>query len=59
MFPWNYGFAWDKGHILFLGVFYTVVLVVLSTLLIAAWRTLRDFRRNSTASIVWHVNFAE
>ncbi len=59
MFPWNYGFAWDKGHIIFLGVFYTVVLVVLTTLLIAAWRTLRDFRRNRAASIVWHENFED
>jgi glycine cleavage system H lipoate-binding protein len=59
MFPWNYGFAWDKGHIIFLGVFYTVVLVVLTTLLLAAWRTLRDFRRNRASSIVWHENFED
>ena len=59
MFPWNYGFAWDKGHIIFLGVFYAVVLVVISTLLVAAWRTLRDFRRNRAASIVWHENFED
>jgi len=59
MFPWNYGFAWDKGHIIFLGVFYTIVLVVLATLLVAAWRTLRDFRRNRAASIVWHENFED
>jgi len=59
MFPWNYSFAWDKGHIIFLGVFYTIVLIVLTTLLVAAWRTLRDFRRNRETSIMWHENFED
>ena len=25
MFPWNYGFEWNTGHIVFLGAFYTVL----------------------------------
>lgn len=57
MFPWNYGFALDKGHIIFLGLFYTVVLVVLSTLAMVAWRTYRAFREKRAAGIVWHSNF--
>jgi glycine cleavage system H lipoate-binding protein len=59
MFPWIYGFGWDKGHIIFLGVFYTIVLLVLATLLVVAWRTLWDFRRSRAASIVWHENFED
>jgi hypothetical protein len=59
MFPWNYGFVLDKGHIIFLGVFYTVVLVVIGTLLVAALRTLRDMRRNRASSLVWHADFEE
>jgi len=59
MFPWNYGFVWDKGHIIFLGVFYTIVLVVLATLLVAAWRTLRDLRANRGPAITWHEDFED
>lgn len=59
MFPWNYGFVLDKGHIIFLGLFYLVVLTVLSTLAIAAWRTYRAFREKRAAAIVWHENFED
>ena len=35
MFPWNYGFHWSAGTIIFLGAFYTVLVVVATTLLSA------------------------
>ena len=41
MFPWNYGFHWSAGTIIFLGAFYTVLVVVATTLLSAAWRSRR------------------
>lgn len=59
MFPWNYGFAWDAGHSIFLGLFYAVVLVVFSTLALAAWRTYRAYFEKRAAAIVWHANFED
>lgn len=59
MFPWNYGFKLDTGHVIFLGLFYTVLLVILSTLRVAVWRTLRDFRKNRAAAIAWNANFED
>ncbi|MHB0968526.1 MAG: hypothetical protein ACYC7A_09130 [Thermoanaerobaculia bacterium] len=45
MFPGIYEFTWDAGHIIFLGAFYTVLLIVLSTITIALFRALRIFRK--------------
>jgi glycine cleavage system H lipoate-binding protein len=59
MFPWNYGFVLDRGHIIFLGLFYLVVLTVLSTLATALWRTWRAYKDKRAAAIVWHENFAD
>jgi len=59
MFPWNYGFVLDRGHIIFLGLFYLVVLTVLSTLAAVLWRTWRAYREKRTASIAWLENFAD
>jgi len=59
MFPWNYGFRLDTGHIIFLGLFYTVLLVILNTLRVAVSRTLRDYRKRRTAAIAWHTNFED
>ena len=36
MLPWNYGFHWSTGSIIFLGAFYTVLVVVLTTVITAA-----------------------
>ena len=59
MFPWSYGFKLDAGHIIFLGVFYAVVLTVVITLMLAAWRSWLRFRSNSAAQIIWHGNFED
>jgi glycine cleavage system H lipoate-binding protein len=59
MLPWNYGFAWDAGHIIFLGVFYLVLLTAFVTLLRAALRTWRDFREGRAAQVMWHANFED
>ncbi len=59
MLPTAYEFHWDLGHVIFLGVFYSVLTVVFSTLAIAAWRSLRDQRRRRAADIAWHESFAD
>ena len=38
MFPWNYGFHWNPAHVIFLGAFYTVLVVVATTLVCGALR---------------------
>jgi glycine cleavage system H protein len=57
MFPWNYGFEWNTGHVIFLGAFYTVLVVVATTVLSALWRARRDLRMNRADDIRWHSDF--
>lgn len=59
MFPWTHGFVLDRGHLIFLGLFYLVVLTVLSTLVTVAWRTYRAYRDKRAAAIAWHANFED
>jgi len=57
MFPWNYGFHWTAGTIIFLGAFYTVLTIVFATLGRAAWRSWRDMRLEKAESIRWISDF--
>jgi glycine cleavage system H lipoate-binding protein len=57
MLPWNYGFTWNLGHILFLGAFYTVLAIVATTVATAAWRSRRSLQARETAAIRWHADF--
>jgi hypothetical protein len=59
MFPWTHDFTWDAGHVIFLGVFYSVVLVIAGTLATAAFRAIRDFRQNRQGAIQWHAEFED
>jgi hypothetical protein len=59
MFPWNYGFAWDAGHIVFLGAFYSVLLVVTATVGMALTRAAIDFKKRRASAIVWRAAFEE
>ncbi|HEY1339322.1 MAG TPA: hypothetical protein VGF59_17535, partial [Bryobacteraceae bacterium] len=43
--------------VIFLGAFYTVVVVVATTVLSAAWRSRRDLRAQEAESIRWHSDF--
>jgi glycine cleavage system H lipoate-binding protein len=57
MLPWNYGFAWNLGHILFLGAFYTVLVIVATTVVAALWRSRRSLREHQADDIRWHSDF--
>jgi glycine cleavage system H lipoate-binding protein len=59
MFPWNYGFHWSVATIIFLGAFYTVLVIVATTVLSAAWRGRRALRREPLDAIRWHSDFHE
>jgi len=57
MLPWNYGFSWDAGHIIFLGAFYTVLVVMATTVISAALRSRRSLRGDEAEKIRWHSDF--
>src|SRR5215831_7164984 len=57
MFPWNYGFHFGIASYIFLGAFYTVVVVVVTTVLNALWRAHRDLGKGKVEDIRWHSDF--
>ncbi len=57
MFPGIDGFEWTPGHLIFLGIFYTVVAVVFLTLALAAVRAWRSYRANRAEAIRWQADF--
>lgn len=59
MFPWMHDFTWDAGHVIFLGAFYLVVLIIAGTVTTAVVRSIRDFRQNRQGSIQWHAEFED
>lgn len=59
MLPGIYEFAWDEGHIIFLGIFYSVVIVVLTTVVIALLRAIRHARTRNAELALWHADFED
>jgi len=59
MFPWNYGFHFGAASYIFLGAFYTVLIVVATTLLNALWRSSRDLTKGKVDDIRWHSDFQD
>jgi hypothetical protein len=57
MFPWNYGFHWNAGHVVFLGAFYSVLAVVAATVMAAVRRARRDLAAARVEEIGWHSDF--
>ena len=57
MFPWVYGFSWDAGNVIFLGIFFMVIVVITGTFALAAVRAYRDQRMRKHESIKWHQDF--
>ncbi|MEO8597916.1 MAG: glycine cleavage system protein H [Candidatus Solibacter sp.] len=57
MFPWNYGFHPGPGTFIFLGAFYIVLVVVVTTLLNALWRSRGDLSEGNVEKIRWHSDF--
>ena len=46
MFPTAFEFRWDAGHMIFFGVFYSVVIVVLTSLLFVTAKSVSEVYRN-------------
>src|SRR5512142_207030 len=57
MLPWNYGFHWNTGTIVFIGAFYSVLCVVAGTVLKAAARSWRALRAEKAEHVRWHSEF--
>jgi hypothetical protein len=59
MFPGVDGFRWDAGHVVFLGAFFGVLLVVLTTLLRIGLRSLRDAMPARVERLRWRADFSD
>ncbi|MGO9482042.1 MAG: glycine cleavage system protein H [Candidatus Kryptoniota bacterium] len=59
MFPWVFGFTWQAGHLIFLGIFYSVAAVIFTTFIAAAKRSVRTIKSGGVDEISWHDDFAE
>ncbi len=57
MIPGLYEFHWDAGHIIFLGVFYSVVLLLLGLVVRSALRAAQDMRSGRAEAIRWSGDF--
>ncbi len=53
MFPWVYGFTWDAGNFIFLGIFFTVAAVIAGTLTLASVRAYKDHLLKKHETIRW------
>jgi glycine cleavage system H lipoate-binding protein len=59
MFPNDYAFHFSPVHLVFLGIFFTVAMLVAAYLLTAAFRTARALRQNRYEAIRWHEDFED
>jgi glycine cleavage system H lipoate-binding protein len=59
MFPWVHGFHWDAGHLIFLGLFFSVVMVIFCTVTKACLTARKDFKSQKQDEILWEANFED
>jgi glycine cleavage system H protein len=57
MLPGVYGFTWDAGNVLFLGIFFTVATVIAGTVTLAGMRAYKDHLMKRHESIRWMEDF--
>lgn len=57
MFPGVYGFTWDIGNIVFLGIFFTVAAIIAGTITLAAVRAYKDHLLKKHEAIQWMEDF--
>ena len=57
MFPWVYGFSWTIGNIIFLGIFFTIVVIIGSTILLSLLRAYQNIRAHQAEAIRWDSEF--
>ncbi|HVN48530.1 MAG TPA: hypothetical protein VMU30_06865 [Bacteroidota bacterium] len=57
MFPFIYGFQWNVGTVIFLGLFFFVAIIIGVTLIASMLRTRRAMRTRSIDAIRWEIDF--
>jgi glycine cleavage system H lipoate-binding protein len=57
MLPGVYGFQWTLGQLIFLGVFYTVLVVIFTSVVMSVIRCRKDLREQKLDKIRWHDDF--
>ena len=59
MFPWVYEFHWSPYHVIFLGVFFTIVVTIGVTVLMAVVRMVKAFKLHTAEAIQWAAEFED
>lgn len=59
MFPWVYEFHWSLGHVLFLGIFFSVLSIVILTVIKAMQKTKVEELLRNVEKIRWHSDFED
>ena len=59
MFPFIYEFQWTPTHMIFLGTFFSVVIVIVATLSLALVRVYTVFRKRHHEAIQWEADFED
>jgi glycine cleavage system H lipoate-binding protein len=59
VFPFIYEFRWTPAHVIFLGLFFSVVVVIVSTLGVALLRAYNAFRKQHQEAIQWEAEFED
>jgi glycine cleavage system H lipoate-binding protein len=59
MFPFIYEFHWTPVHIIFLGIFFSVVVVILTTVALACVRSYKAFQKKHQELIRWEADFED
>ena len=57
MFPWVFGFSWTLGNIIFLGIFFMIVVIIGSTVLLSLLRAYRRMQAHH-ADVIAAINKA-
>ncbi len=59
MLPGVYGFSWSASNVIFLGVFYGVISLMICTIAIAAYRAQGDFKSRKDSVVRWEADFED
>jgi len=59
MFPGVYGFQWNVGYLMFLGIFYAVLLAIGATVALAIRRAIRAYRARQVEALRWKADFED
>jgi glycine cleavage system H lipoate-binding protein len=59
VFPFIYEFHWTPVHIIFLGIFFSVAILIVTTVSLALLRAFRAFQQQHQEAIQWEVEFED